>query len=110
MTATLFMFNGRATVAIYTYGHTLALHDALPISVTDLGHRRVQSPGCVSPGCVSQVAAQLGGELRLGVRRGVVVLHRQPLVRGSEEHTSELQSLMRISYAVFCLNKKNHGT
>src|SRR3546814_6645480 len=26
---------------------------------------------------------------------------------GSEEHTSELQSLMRISYAVFCLQKKN---
>src|SRR3546814_6893226 len=29
-----------------------------------------------------------------------------PLLR-SEEHTSELQSLMRISYAVFCLKKKN---
>src|SRR3546814_1711493 len=28
----------------------------------------------------------------------------------SEEHTSELQSLMRISYAVFCLKKKNHST
>src|SRR3546814_5541726 len=28
------------------------------------------------------------------------------LVRRSEEHTSELQSLMRISYAVFCLKKK----
>src|SRR3546814_5804653 len=28
-------------------------------------------------------------------------------VRRSEEHTSELQSLMRISYAVFCLKKKN---
>src|SRR3546814_3054586 len=27
----------------------------------------------------------------------------------SEEHTSELQSLMRISYAVFCLNKKNEN-
>src|SRR3546814_3150003 len=27
----------------------------------------------------------------------------------SEEHTSELQSLMRISYAVFCLNKKKYG-
>src|SRR3546814_10655111 len=27
----------------------------------------------------------------------------------SEEHTSELQSLMRISYAVFCLNKKTSG-
>src|SRR3546814_9974873 len=30
-----------------------------------------------------------------------------PAVR-SEEHTSELQSLMRISYAVFCLKKKNN--
>src|SRR3546814_7794456 len=28
----------------------------------------------------------------------------------SEEHTSELQSLMRISYAVFCLKKKKHET
>src|SRR3546814_6695115 len=28
----------------------------------------------------------------------------------SEEHTSELQSLLRISYAVFCLNKKNNKT
>src|SRR3546814_7347161 len=28
----------------------------------------------------------------------------------SEEHTSELQSLMRISYAVFCLKKKNKHT
>src|SRR3546814_3772386 len=27
----------------------------------------------------------------------------------SEEHTSELQSLMRISYAVFCLQKKTHN-
>src|SRR3546814_9666166 len=32
-------------------------------------------------------------------------LKRQP-ARRSEEHTSELQSLMRISYAVFCLKKK----
>src|SRR3546814_1096111 len=30
-----------------------------------------------------------------------------PVLR-SEEHTSELQSLMRISYAVFCLKKKKH--
>src|SRR3546814_4121259 len=39
-----------------------------------------------------------------------VVARRQPKpYRGyrSEEHTSELQSLMRISYAVFCLKKKN---
>src|SRR3546814_3285102 len=32
---------------------------------------------------------------------------RVPAVTRSEEHTSELQSLMRISYAVFCLKKKN---
>src|SRR3546814_5614805 len=31
------------------------------------------------------------------------------LVERSEEHTSELQSLMRISYAVFCLKKKIHS-
>src|SRR3546814_2336130 len=35
--------------------------------------------------------------------------HRPPDAR-SEEHTSELQSLMRISYAVFCLKKKNSNT
>src|SRR3546814_5181489 len=33
--------------------------------------------------------------------------HAAGMVR-SEEHTSELQSLMRISYAVFCLKKKTH--
>src|SRR3546814_2383713 len=33
---------------------------------------------------------------------------RQPV--RSEEHTSELQSLMRSSYAVFCLKKKKHNT
>src|SRR3546814_8841781 len=32
---------------------------------------------------------------------------RDSETRRSEEHTSELQSLMRISYAVFCLKKKN---
>src|SRR3546814_1602348 len=32
-------------------------------------------------------------------------LHQQPGIHRSEEYTSELQSLMRISYAVFCLKK-----
>src|SRR3546814_5216850 len=35
-------------------------------------------------------------------------LAEHPDVDRSEEHTSELQSLMRISYAVFCLKKKNN--
>src|SRR3546814_7928613 len=34
----------------------------------------------------------------------------EPPRRRSEEHTSELQSLMRISYAVFCLKKKKEHT
>src|SRR3546814_3537822 len=34
-------------------------------------------------------------------------LNKQENDHRSEEHTSELQSLMRISYAVFCLKKKN---
>src|SRR3546814_3930300 len=39
-----------------------------------------------------------------GARRtGIIFVHA---LRRSEEHTSELQSLMRISYAVFCLKKK----
>src|SRR3546814_17399307 len=40
-------------------------------------------------------------------RIGEVKLAQRPGLRRSEEHTSELQSLMRISYAVFCLKKKN---
>src|SRR3546814_1009645 len=40
---------------------------------------------------------------------GIGTLALQPVCR-SEEHTSELQSLMRISYAVFCLNKKKTKT
>src|SRR3546814_9427609 len=43
-------------------------------------------------------------ELAEGERRRIV---RAASGDRSEEHTSELQSLMRISYAVFCLKKKN---
>src|SRR3546814_460112 len=41
----------------------------------------------------------------LGVREG-----KPDYISRSEEHTSELQSLMTISYAVFCLKKKNNRT
>src|SRR3546814_8238135 len=39
-------------------------------------------------------------------RAAVVAVRERRRARRSEEHTSELQSLMRISYAVFCLKKK----
>src|SRR3546814_5460169 len=58
-----------------------------------------------------QAAPQPGndGALQKGRRQSAVGLpaDRHPDPR-SEEHTSELQSLMRISYAVFCLKKKNN--
>src|SRR3546814_2626731 len=45
------------------------------------------------------------------LRQAAVSLGAEPAahqdIERSEEHTSELQSLMRISYAVFCLKKKN---
>src|SRR3546814_5827534 len=41
-----------------------------------------------------------------GLGRLADLKRRQRLLERSEEHTSELQSLMRISYAVFCLKKK----
>src|SRR3546814_8051119 len=41
-----------------------------------------------------------------GDGKGMLFSLSLPIVRRSEEHTSELQSLMRISYAVFCLKKK----
>src|SRR3546814_4468438 len=47
------------------------------------------------------------GEPRRGPHRRVLGhLQRRPPAERSEEHTSALQSLMRISYAVFCLKKK----
>src|SRR3546814_10377116 len=39
-------------------------------------------------------------------RRAMIATASRPTTMRSEEHTSELQSLMRISYAVFCLTKK----
>src|SRR3546814_3311918 len=68
-----------------------------------------------SPGADPAVgrARQAGAQWHRGVhlradpagRAGRGQGHRHPPAR-SEEHTSELQSLMRISYAVFCLKKK----
>src|SRR3546814_2896518 len=44
-----------------------------------------------------------------GLILDTVTRGRREMKRRSEEHTSELQSLMRISYAVFCLTKKNNS-
>src|SRR3546814_5061800 len=49
--------------------------------------------------------SQVLGVSRTPIREAMSLLEQEGFVR-SEEHTSELQSLMRISYAVFCLKKK----
>src|SRR3546814_4529112 len=50
------------------------------------------------------------GFLKHPVMVGSIIPSSPTLIRRSEEHTSELQSLMRISYAVFCLKKKHYTT
>src|SRR3546814_5153884 len=65
----------------------------------DLDGRKVAVIGTGASGVqVAQEAAKRAATLTL--------FQRTPI--RSEEHTSELQSLMRISYAVFCLKKKNN--
>src|SRR3546814_6920253 len=60
--------------------------------------------GLKAAGCPHTLLADSGIELLRQASKG---LPRQAgLILRSEEHTSELQSLMRISYAVFCLKKK----
>src|SRR3546814_4217258 len=65
------------------------------------------------PGFAAELRASRDRDLRVDVpvelvRRDVLHGDHQPegVELRSEEHTSELQSLMRISYAVFCLKKK----
>src|SRR3546814_10476485 len=109
----LFFVNDTATTEINTYCHTLSLPDALPISDRRGDQRALVARG-VEPDPVGVLGAERlehGAEVRQRPRREVVALrgvHVELVERleRSEEHTSELQSLMRISYAVFCLKKK----
>src|SRR3546814_3045315 len=63
------------------------------------------------PARIARIAAHrrrlpAGGRMSLRPDLAIIADHVVPGARRSEEHTSELQSLMRISYAVFCLKKK----
>src|SRR3546814_8894732 len=89
----------------------LAVRSSLPLQV-EVGvglaaARRAQLVALVGPLVLRRVAA--GDALDRGVERGRGD-HRIGTGDRSEEQTSELQSLMRISYAVFCLKKKNKDT
>src|SRR3546814_5452532 len=146
-----FFCNYPGNPEIYTYGHTLSLRDALPISPGrdhpasrplrghDLGRgavdpdgREVRRPAGAGRRSVVQsptgalarrskallISLQaLGAVGTLGGNRDPRVPSGRPSDAGREgvpscrrsaEHTSELQSLMRISYAVFCLHTKTN--
>src|SRR3546814_1051901 len=58
-------------------------------------------------GSVDNINGIRNGDLNFGVAQSDWQYHAYNGTSRSEEHTSELQSLMRISYAAFCLKKKN---
>src|SRR3546814_9999740 len=85
------------------FGQDSALRDALAV-----GGRKVlglDTDGTLNPDAVSP--DQRGLALRMAAVQGDRAVFEAMAKARSEEHTSELQSLMRNSYAVSCLKKKN---
>src|SRR3546814_2245732 len=117
-----------ATTDNYTYVHTLSLPDALPIlpsissSVANGRHNPPNGPDSTLNVGVSTSGAAEKFKARARLfesprapsgskpKRQAIMLRNEFGSNRSEEHTSELQSLMRIPYAVFCLNKKTKNT
>src|SRR3546814_1605480 len=115
----VFCFNDTATTEIYTYRHTRSLRDALPIFLVRHGiaQRLVahgDGVGHVVEG--GGKLADLGGQIfgvddasaEIACRIGGYA-PTNAMQRRSEEHTSELQSLMPISYTVFSTQKKTYS-
>src|SRR3546814_18659394 len=110
----IFFFNDTATTEIYTYLQTLSLHDALPSSALPMLHQGITTlainPDGGGPAELGQQITDLNTNIP-GVNVIPLIGHNavRRAVMGdvarSKEHTAELQSLMRISYAVFCLQK-----
>ncbi len=92
---TISFFNDTATTEIYT----LSLHDALPISeeaekITDIS-------------ALASLKEVTGNIVIRNSYNGADLTGLENIVSArSAEHTSELQSVISISYAVFCLKKK----
>src|SRR3546814_16806359 len=96
-----FFFNDPATTESYTYSHTLSLNDALPI-----GNRMLQIMAADHARAADR-SLRSASDYAETQRKNVAnrETDRRPTFQGqrTEEHTSELQSLMRNSYAVLCL-------
>src|SRR3546814_11425739 len=103
----LFFFNDTATTEIYTTDTlfpytTLFRSQAARVSMPSA---TVVMPSLRARPMLDETMARAAGSWAAGPtkRRSIFISSKR-----SEEHTSELQSLMRISYAVFCLTKKKH--
>src|SRR3546814_4530665 len=85
----------------------------MPETLLRMQNKKAEGLGVPLPSGQAAVFEPVGGHEMLvgeGAMRDHAVGEKVDLVIGerSEEHTSELQSLMRISYAVFCLKKKTN--
>src|SRR3546814_1593018 len=92
---------------------TLSLHDALPSSdivILDLGLPDIDGKEVVKRLREWSALPILVLSVRESEAEKVAALDAGANDYRSEEHTSELQSLMRISYAVFCFKKQNRTT
>src|SRR3546814_9642882 len=94
---------------INRYVHLLSQHDILPIAT----RQERKTPPLSPKGRANSGVALPGGAAQAAVRSRPPPWRRisaasvsRAIASRSEEHTSELQSLMRISYAVFCLKTK----
>src|SRR3546814_7023348 len=117
-----------ATTNIYTHGHTLSRRGSRPLYVSvqmDMVSVAAQVGGLITEVAVREGQQVAKGQLlfridghpyALSVAQANAAIDSAQVDVGnlsaslattrSEEHTSELESLMRISYAVFCLKKK----
>src|SRR3546814_9553374 len=120
-----FVFHDTTPTSIYTYSHTLSLHDSRPTSTRD---KQFPTADQIKAECLRLAALEQFSDFDLlriyfydappankkitnpvsgdSIDLGATSIYSRNSQMRSEEHTSELQSLMRISYAVFCLKKK----
>src|SRR3546814_9187768 len=105
----MFLFlKDKETYNTYTNEHTLSRIDALPISPPMAWRRAWRKQGAERrpPARRTRRRRRRKRRPRVPMNARVAAKHARSPTWRSEEHTSELQSLMRTSYAVFCLQNK----
>src|SRR3546814_7958238 len=93
--AAQYNLSGSGVIFVLKNGATIDINGGSNISFTAPTSDQITA----SPGTYNNISSEFGG---------VLIFEDKATSVRSEEHTSELQSLMRISYAVFCLKKKKN--